>query len=65
MVKEDTRNIINTPNRELEYGMDKGPLFHIRFLEGDERGVCGGAVASDVRFFLSSVDECITASHIR
>ena len=49
MEKEDT-NIFNTTISERAEGEDTLPLFQIIFLEGRERGICGGAVDFGARF---------------
>ena len=44
--------------------MYKGNLFHIPYLEGGARGICGGAVAGGARLCIYAVDECNKDSHI-
>ena len=57
--------IYNSPNIELSDSGDAGPLLDIRFLEEGGRGICGSAVTGGARFFMSSMNECRTASHTR
>ena len=56
-VNEEDSNLINTPDRGIEEGTDKRPLFHIWFMEGGESGICGRAVYGRELFFISPVDE--------
>ena len=55
--------IYNNPNSNLANSWDTGPLLEIRLLEGGGRGICGAAVYGGIRFCISSMNECNTASH--
>ena len=57
--------INNYPNRELTDSGDTDYLLESCLLEEGGSGICGSAVAGRARFFLSSMDECNTASHNR
>ena len=57
--------IDNSPNRKLSNRGDAGLLLGIRLLEKYVKGICGAAVASRESFFMSSMDNCNTASHTR
>ena len=56
--------IINIyPNSDLADSLEIVPLLEICFLEEVGSGICVAAVAGVERFFMSSMDECNTASH--
>ena len=55
--------IYNSPNSKLADSGDTGPLLKIRLLEEGGRGICGAAVYGGIRFCISSMNECNTASH--
>ena len=62
--KEET-NIVNTKISECIEGSDKATLFQILFIEGGDRGICGGSVDGGAILYMSLVHKCNTVSHTR
>ena len=62
--KEET-NIVNTKISEYTEGSNKATLFQILFLEGGERGICGGSVDGGAILCMSLVEECNIVSNYR
>ena len=53
--------LIKTPNIEIDE--DKDLLCSIKFLQGDREIICGGIMASGVRFCTKRAGYCTTAPH--
>ena len=63
ITKKEETNIVNTKISECTEGSEKATLFQILFLEGGERGICGGSLGGGAIFCMSLVEECNTLSH--
>ena len=62
MVKREYNLIENT---NIETDEDEGPLFSIKFLQGDGASIYGGIVTGGARFCTPRAGECTTAWHTR
>ena len=65
ITKKEETNIVKTKISECTEGSDKVTLFQIIFIEGGERGICGGSVDGGLILCMSLVYKFNIVSHTR